>query len=120
MTDDAILAVLHAVQFEPVVQWVGGLDAEADWSKALSISEQQVLAFAQLLLARPRFAFLDEAVSALDPEHRQKLYQVLARTSITYISISNDPMLVPFHDRVLELGPDGNWSVYEATTLAKN
>jgi putative ATP-binding cassette transporter len=120
MADDAILAVLHAVQFEPVVQRVGGLDAEGDWLKALSIGEQQVFAFAQLLLARPRFAFLDEAMSALDPEHRRTLYEVLAQTSITYISISNDPMLVQFHDRVLKLCTDGNWSVYTATTCASS
>jgi vitamin B12/bleomycin/antimicrobial peptide transport system ATP-binding/permease protein len=112
LTDDTILAVLHAVQFEPVLQRVGGLDAEGDWSKLLLISEHQVLAFAQLLLARPRFAFLDEAVSAVDPAHRQKLYTILSQTSITYISISNDPMLLQFHDRLLELCPDGTWSMY--------
>jgi putative ATP-binding cassette transporter len=118
ITDNSILAVLHAVQFEPVLQRVGGLDAEGDWAKALSTSEQQVLAFAQLLLANPRFAFLDEAVNALDPEHRQQLYDVLSQTSITYISISNDPMLLQFHERVLELNPDGTWSLQEARTAA--
>jgi vitamin B12/bleomycin/antimicrobial peptide transport system ATP-binding/permease protein len=111
ITDDTMLRVLHAVQFEPVLQRVGGLDAEGDWAEVLSASEQQVLAFAQLLLARPRFAFLDEAVNVIDPDHRQQLYEVLSETSITYISISNDPMLLQFHDRVLELGPDGAWSV---------
>jgi putative ATP-binding cassette transporter len=112
ITDDTILAVLRAVQFEPALQRVGGLDAEGDWSKLLLIGEHQVLAFAQLLLVRPRFAFLDEAISAVDPAHRQKLYTILSQTSITYISISNDPMLLPFHDRVLELCPDGTWSMY--------
>jgi ABC-type uncharacterized transport system fused permease/ATPase subunit len=38
-----------------------------------------------------RFAFLDEAVSALDPEQRRTLYAILSQTAITYISISNDP-----------------------------
>jgi putative ATP-binding cassette transporter len=120
VTDDAILAVLRAVQFEPVVQRVGGLEAEGDWAKVLSTSEQQVLAFAQLLLAKPRFAFLDEAVSALDPEQRRKLYGFLSQTSITYISISNDPMLLQFHERVLELGPDGAWSAHAAITVARH
>jgi putative ATP-binding cassette transporter len=115
ITDDSILAVLHVVQFEPVLQRVGGLDAEGDWSKLLSISEHQVLAFAQLLLAKPHFAFLDEAISALDPKHRQQLYTVLSQTSITYISISHDSMLLQFHDRVLELYTDGTWSMCAAT-----
>ena len=77
-----------------------------------------MLAFAQLLLAKPRFAFLDEAVSALDPEQRRTLYAILSQTTITYISISNDPMLLQFHDRVLELGPDDAWSVRAALTAA--
>jgi vitamin B12/bleomycin/antimicrobial peptide transport system ATP-binding/permease protein len=116
--DDTILAVLHRVQCESVLQRVGGLDAECDWAKALSTSEQQVLAFAQLLLANPRFAFLDEAVSTLDPEKRRTLYEVLSQTSITYISISNDLTLLQFHTRVLELCTDGTWSVRAAMTTA--
>ena len=119
ITDDTILAVLQAVRFGPVLQRLGGLDAEGDWSKLLSISEHQVLAFAQLLLARPRFAFLDEAISALDPDHRHHLYTILSRTSITYISISNDPMLLQFHDRQLELCPDGTWSICAAMNASR-
>jgi putative ATP-binding cassette transporter len=119
ITDEAILAVLHAVQFEPVVQRVGGLAAVGDWAKVLSTSEQQVLALAQLLLAKPRFAFLDEAVSALDAEQRCKLYGVLSQTSITYISISNDPLLLQYHTHVLELGLDGAWAVRAALTAAR-
>jgi putative ATP-binding cassette transporter len=111
--------VLRAVQFEPVLQRVGGLAAEGDWGTILSTSEQQVLTVAQLLLASPRFAFLDDAVSALDPENRRQIYTVLSQTPITYISISNDPLLLPFHDRVLELGADGAWSVRTAMTAAR-
>jgi vitamin B12/bleomycin/antimicrobial peptide transport system ATP-binding/permease protein len=87
--------------------------------KALSTGEQQVLAFAQLLVPNPRFAFLDEAISALDPEHRRQLYAVLSQRSITYISISNDPMLLQFHDRALELCTDGTW-VVRATMTSTN
>jgi putative ATP-binding cassette transporter len=47
--------------------------ASAAWTwnstgrKVLSVGEQQRLAFARVLLTRPRFAMLDEATSALDP-----------------------------------------------------
>jgi putative ATP-binding cassette transporter len=53
LTDQRILAVLRAVGFEAVLGRVGGLDAEGDWANVLSSGEQQQLAFARLLLARP-------------------------------------------------------------------
>lgn len=53
-----------------------GLERVVDWASNLSIGEQQRLAWARLLLARPRLALLDEATSALDQDTEAKLYQV--------------------------------------------
>ncbi len=109
LTDDDILHVLRLAQFEPVLERVGGLDVERDWGKDLSLSEQQQLALAELLLAEPRFAFLDEAASALDPSRAQAIYRALARKPITYISVANDLNLLEFHDELLELSLSGSW-----------
>ncbi len=56
---------------------VGGFDAELDWGHLLSLGEQQRLAFARLLLARPGYAVLDEATSALDEPNEALLYREL-------------------------------------------
>jgi putative ATP-binding cassette transporter len=112
--DEELLAVLRKAGFEEVLDRVGGLDAEQDWPNTLSRGEQQRLAFARLLLAGPRFAFLDEATGALDDHQGHALYEVLSRTPITYLSVATDPGLVRYHDRVLELGPDGSWEVQSA------
>ena len=37
-----------------------------DWASVLSLGEQQRLAFARLLLAKPTLVLLDESTSALD------------------------------------------------------
>lgn len=37
-----------------------------EWASALSLGEQQRLAFARLLLSKPSLVLLDEATSALD------------------------------------------------------
>jgi putative ATP-binding cassette transporter len=111
ITDEAILAVLRQVRFDPVLERVGGLEAGGNWPEVLSLGEQQLLAFARLLLARPRFAFLDEATSALQPGLGRQLYEVLSRTSVTYVSVGTDPGLLEYHDMLLEISQGGTWRV---------
>lgn len=109
VADEQLMEVLQEVGLEPVWKRVGGLDAECTWDNVLSRGEQQMLTFARLLLARPRFAFLDDATSALDPAWGQHLYELLARQPITYISVGSDPGLRDYHDRILELRGNGAW-----------
>lgn len=109
LTDERILGVLDRVKFAPVLERVGGLDAERDWPNTLSVGEQQVLAFARLLLARPKFVILDGATGALDAARERLLYHELARSDITYISIGDSPSLRDYHDVRLELLEDGAW-----------
>jgi putative ATP-binding cassette transporter len=116
--DERVLKLLQEVGFGAVLERVGGLDAEADWANTLSLGEQQMAAFARLLLASPRFAFLDEPTSALDESAARRLYEVLSATPITYISVAGDPALAEYHDQVLELGPGGTWRVQGAELAA--
>lgn len=87
------------------------LDREERWDQELSLGEQQRLAFARLLLHRPRWAFLDEATAALDEDNERHLLALLDSelegTSI--VSIGHHPSLEAFHSRVLKLvgAPDG-------------
>jgi putative ATP-binding cassette transporter len=118
LPDERILAALREVGFDAVLERVGGLDACADWANTLSLGEQQLVAFARLLLARPRFAFLDEATSALDEDVPRRLYEVLAATPISYVSVAGDPALAEYHDAVLELGPGGSWTTSQRGLLS--
>jgi putative ATP-binding cassette transporter len=52
------------------------LDTVLDWASSLSVGEQQRMAWARLLLAKPKLALLDEATSALDTETEEALYDV--------------------------------------------
>ena len=67
------------------------------------IGEPQRLAFARLLLNRPRFAILDEATSALDVASEERLYSRLACLPTAFISIGHRPSLRKFHKREIEL-----------------
>ena len=84
---------------------VDRLDEETNWAQRLSIGEQQRLAFARVLLARPEIVFLDEATSALDEAAEISLYRLLreAPWRPTIVSVGHHGSLRRFHDAVVDL-----------------
>ena len=76
-----------------------------NWSQRLSQAEQQQLAFARILLARPAVIFLDDATSALDDHSEARLYGSLRTESWrpTIVSASYKSTLFNFHDKVLDI-----------------
>ena len=115
-SDDRIWSVLKEVGLDAVAERQGGLDAERDWADILSWGEQRALAVARLLLAGPRFAFLDDTAESLETPHLERLYRALARSAITYASVGMHPALGAFHDLRLALYGDGGWRVEPAHT----
>ena len=89
------------------------LDNVADWGQALSLGEQQRVAFVRVLLQKPNWLFLDEATSALDEQTEQLIYRIvterLSHTAI--ISVGHRRTLMAYHQKKLELDGMGNWKV---------
>ncbi len=108
--DEKLISVLCEVTFGPILDRVGGLDVERDWANMLTVGEQQLLGVARLMVANPRFAFLDRATSALSVSRVKHIYQLLSATSITYITVGEHAMLRDYHDNVLELQDEGRWT----------
>ncbi|MEM9509163.1 MAG: ATP-binding cassette domain-containing protein, partial [Cyanobacteria bacterium P01_E01_bin.35] len=94
------------------------LDVQEDWSQVLSRGEQQRLAFARLLLHQPRYAILDESTSALDDENQDSLYQLLASTNTTYISVGHRQNLLQYHQQVLQLTDNQTWNLLSASEFS--
>ncbi|NEP45712.1 MAG: ATP-binding cassette domain-containing protein, partial [Okeania sp. SIO2H7] len=90
---------------------VDGFDTVLQWNNILSLGEQQRLAFARLLLTKPRYAILDEATSALDLQNEAELYQQLQDTKTTFISVGHRLSLLQYHEQVLELSGNSQWRV---------
>jgi putative ATP-binding cassette transporter len=87
------------------------LDEIRDWAKVLSPGEQQRVAFARILLTKPKAVFLDEATSALDEGLEHALYQLLRSElpDCVVVSVSHRPAVEQFHEKQLELLGGGPW-----------
>lgn len=109
--DAELLAALDAVRLPDLAERHGGLSAVKDWGRILSLGEQQRLAFARVLIARPRVVLLDEATSAVDAATETHLYRVLAGTGARFVSVGHREGIIAHHDRMLTLGADGGWSL---------
>ncbi|MGW6660014.1 ABC transporter ATP-binding protein/permease [Rhodococcus sp. NPDC055024] len=92
---------------------IGRLDEAEDWTRILSPGEQQRLAFARVLLTRPRTAFLDEATSGIDEGLEYTLYDLLRQElpDSIIVSVGHRSTLGVFHNRQLELHGAGHWSL---------
>ncbi|XP_078174293.1 ABC transporter family protein [Carex rostrata] len=117
-TSDDLIEALQLVRLGDILSRFNGLDAIREWSSVLSLGEQQRLAFARLLLAKPKLILLDESTSALDEENEAHLYRQIEKAGITYISIGHRKTLLKYHKRVLNImksdsndnGSSRNWS----------
>jgi vitamin B12/bleomycin/antimicrobial peptide transport system ATP-binding/permease protein len=87
------------------------LDETQDWAKVLSPGEQQRVAFARVLLAKPKAVFLDEATSALDDELEYELYDKLRSEcpDTIVVSVSHREAVEQHHEQQLQLLGEGAW-----------
>ncbi len=110
VADDQLRDVLTKVVLAPLIS---RLDEEQDWAKVLSPGEQQRVAFARVLLTRPKAVFLDEATSALDGGLEYALYQ-LVRAELpecVLVSVSHRPAVEQHHEQQLHLLGGGAWQL---------
>jgi vitamin B12/bleomycin/antimicrobial peptide transport system ATP-binding/permease protein len=108
ISDHELHDVLTKVALAPLI---GRLADEQDWAKVLSPGEQQRVAFARILLTKPKAVFLDEATSALDEGLEFALYNVL-RTELpdcVVVSVSHRPTIEQHHRQELHLLGGGEW-----------
>ena len=109
-TDEELAAALRDVGLERLV---GDLDRIDDWSRILSLGEQQRLAFARVLLVKPQWVFLDEATSALDEPREQEMYELLKKRlpGLSIVSVGHRSTLFAQHEEELHLTGDGGWTL---------
>jgi vitamin B12/bleomycin/antimicrobial peptide transport system ATP-binding/permease protein len=118
-SDADVIEALNAVDLALLTH---DIDQEDIWVQRLSGGEQQRLALARALLAKPDWLFLDEATAAIDEALEAKLYHAIAQRlpSTTVVSIGHRSTLSAFHDRRVEMqaGRDGTFAPRELPAKA--
>ena len=106
--DEELIAMLNKVALPSCAK---RLNDVADWAKVLSPGEQQRIAFARILLTKPKVVFLDEATSALDEGLEYMLYDMV-RTELpdtAIVSVTHRSTVDQHHEQELELLGEGQW-----------
>lgn len=109
-----------------LVERVGGLETEVEWSHQLSLGEQQRVAFVRLLLHCPKLAFLDEATGALDTPTEAALYTALRTQCASFVSVGERTRppctLLMGHEQSLTAPavPQGDWAGSPARGCSSN
>jgi vitamin B12/bleomycin/antimicrobial peptide transport system ATP-binding/permease protein len=109
ISDEQVEPVMRALDLDPVLARVGGLDAEADWSSALSLGEQQLVAVARLVIAAPQFAVLERPHTTLAPDQVGRVLDELSGCGTTYLTLTDREAELERYDAALELRPDASW-----------
>ena len=99
------VALRDAMAAAGLIHLVSRLDEEAEWATVLSGGEQQRVAFARALIAKPSVLLLDEAVTTLEEAEADTLYRMLAERlpGTIVISIGRAALLAPLHARTIVL-----------------
>lgn len=103
-SDEEIREALRAAQLP---HFADRLDEVDTWDRRLSGGEQQRLALARAILAKPDWLFLDEATAALDEETEAGIYRTLRESlpGTTIVSIGHRSTLNRHHDQRVEMKP---------------
>ncbi|WP_293354929.1 ABC transporter ATP-binding protein/permease [Mycolicibacterium sp.] len=108
--DGDLVAALDAV----TLGHLGGrLDEDQDWAKVLSPGEQQRIAFARVLLQKPKVIFLDESTAAIDEGQEYAIYRLLRSRlpESIIVSVTHRGTVEQHHRHHLRLIGDGRWKL---------
>jgi putative ATP-binding cassette transporter len=94
-------------RMEEIMDWVGlqelveQLDHHDNWDSALPREQQQRLGVVRLLLKRPKWILLQEALDSLSPDGETDMFRLICQQlpDATLISITQQPTADAFHER---------------------
>lgn len=110
-TDEELMKILECAHLAYIPAREGGFDTVKEWKDILSGGEKQRMGIARLFYHSPRFGVMDECTSAVSTDVEGLMYEHAKSLEITLITISHKPSLVKYHERMVRLSPDGDWTI---------
>ncbi len=111
-TNEELREVLVKAGLHNLLRRIKSFDKTYEWSNLLSAGEQQQLAFARLLLRKPRFVFLDEATTSVDATTQNKLYELVMEHCTAWVSVGYKSSIGSYHHTLLEFSIDGTFTCH--------
>lgn len=109
-TDKKLKELLKIVKLDSYATKGKGLEEFANWNDVLSGGEKQRIAMARLFYHKPRFAILDECTSAVSLDIEAIMYNHSKELDISLITVSHRPTLWKYHDYLLRMSGEGDYT----------
>ena len=77
------------------------------------------MSIARVLFKNPKFVILDESTNAVSTDVEDYLFELLQKKKITFITLSHRPLLMKYHDYVLEINDETTergWEFHDLTS----
>ena len=110
IAEDQMVTVLRGLGLDGVLLRIGGLDVEREWAASVSLGEQQLLSVARVILAAPRFVFLERPRATLGASQADRVMGLLRERSITCLTLGDGDDRLADYDAILELADGGAWT----------
>lgn len=118
--DDHLYHILREVKLEYLLTREGNFNVKKDWKDVFSGGEKQRMLIARVLFKNPKFVILDESTNAVLTDVEDYLFELLQKKSFTFITLSHRPLLMKYHDYILEIkndhGEADNWEFHDLTS----
>ncbi|KAI5963482.1 PXA1 [Candida pseudojiufengensis] len=118
--DDYLYHILHEVKLEYLLKREGNFNVVKDWKDVFSGGEKQRISIARILFKNPKLVILDEATNAVSTDVEDYLFELLKLKKIPFITLSHRPLLMKYHDYILEIedneNQEGSWKLHDLTS----
>lgn len=118
--DDHLYHILREVKLEYLLTREGNFNVRKDWKDVFSGGEKQRMSIARVLFKNPKFVVLDESTNAVSTDVEDYLFELLQKKKITFITLSHRPLLMKYHDFILEIknekGDPESWIFHDLTS----
>ncbi|MGE6785983.1 ABC transporter ATP-binding protein/permease [Ensifer adhaerens] len=108
ISDSQVLEVLRSLGLDGLADGAEGLEKEPD--REMSLRDQQLLAVAKVLLARPRYVFLERIEATLGREAFRNALRLFCESSITCINNGEEGDSRDLYRALLDCREDGSWT----------